>query len=169
MPRRLAVSLVLVTASLFGCGADDKPTAGTITTSEASIAATDTKPSTERVYVALTITSSTDDRLVAASAPPDIAARVVVEGVAVGSDGHLGHLDTPGGTADSDTVSSNIVLPGGTPVELAAGVGQLFLEQPAKQFTAGDQFTLTLTFASGATHQVSVTTRPAAEATGITG
>jgi copper(I)-binding protein len=154
---RIAIALTVAIAFLVGCGTS-RPRAGTVTISDAW--ATATAEGAKRAYVYFTITSDSDDAIVGAAVPASVAAASFVEAVG-GTPGHLGHLDTPGGTthARTHTTVARIALPKGATVQLAPGVDRVLLTGLVTSLKLGDEFILGLTFASGASRSVTVVAR----------
>jgi periplasmic copper chaperone A len=152
---RAAAVLVVAAVVATGCGtARSQP--ATLTISDAW--ATATVEGAKRAYVYFTVTSDSDDAIVGAAVPAPIAAATFVEGTA-GTSGHLGHLDTPGGTTHTHTTVPRIALPKGATIQLAPGVDRVVLTGLVTRLKVGDAFVVNLTFASGTTRNVTVVAR----------
>jgi copper(I)-binding protein len=154
--RRLAVAGGAIVIFLTGCGGAEAAQPSAVVVKDARVEPGATTGDNRRVIVALTMTSSADDELIAAAVPATVAAKATVVGTVGGAAGHLGHLDAPGGLPHTHTTTDRVKLPKGVPVELKAGVGRILLEQIVKPIRDGDHFPLTLTFT---TQTVTVTAK----------
>ena len=116
----------------------------------------------------MTVTSSADDALVKASVDPSVAGTVelhetrMVEGGM--TDTTMAGMDTtettmPGMGAMEMVPVDKIELPAGEAVALAPGGLHIMLLDLAKPLELGETFTITLTFESGATQDVTVEVR----------
>jgi periplasmic copper chaperone A len=152
---RAAIAFTIATAITTGCGTS-RAQAGTVIISDAW--ATATVEGAKRAYVYFTVTSDSDDAIVSAAVPASVAAATFVEGIA-GTSGHLGHLDTPGGTTHTHTTVPRIALSKGETIQLAPGVDRVVLTGLVTRLKVGDAFVVNLTFASGTTRNVPVVAR----------
>jgi copper(I)-binding protein len=157
MNRRLiGVGAVLVL--LAGCGGTKATGPSVVVVTDAQVRPAITSSDTQRAVITVTMTSSADDELIGAQVPATVAGKVTVEGV-VGSAGHFGHLDAPGAPPHTHTTIDRIKVPKGVALQLKAGVGRILLDQIVQPIRNGDQFPLTLTFATGAAQTVTVTAK----------
>jgi copper(I)-binding protein len=159
MTRRLVVAVGVAFTFLAGCGRTTAAQPRVVVVTDASVKSAATTGDNMRLVVTLTMRSSVDDELIGASVPATVAAKATVEGTAGGTAGHLGHLDAPGAPAHTHTTIDRIKLPKGVAVQLKAGVGRILLEQVVTPIRTGDQFPLTLRFATGATQTVTVVSK----------
>jgi copper(I)-binding protein len=180
------IAIVLVVASMLAlgaCGSSTEDTAGSATTEspQPEVTITDAwarqSPAATTMGAAyMTLTSTVDDQLISASAPTSVAAKTelhetveaTTDTTGMGSDTTGMGSDTTGMGSDTTMGGSaemkmqpveSIALPAGQAVELKPGGYHVMLIDLVEPLTAGQQITLTLTFARAGTQEVTVTVR----------
>lgn len=169
--RRLVVGTACVALLLAaaGCGSDEDGAASSdvdeLTIADARARTTPAQATTGVVYVDLT--SPVDDSLVSASVEPNIAGGVELhETMSMDGDGggHHGGDDESTATVDPSAPMTmepveRIDLPADETVSLEPGGLHAMLIDLAGPLTAGQTFTLTLTFAEAGAREVTVEVR----------
>lgn len=181
---RIGIAIVVASMlALTACGSSKKDTATTATTEAAQpeVTVTDAwarqSPAATTMGAAyMTLTSTVDDKLVSASVPTSVAAKTelhetvaaTTETTGMGSDTtamgsettEMGSDTTMGGSAEMKMQPvSSIDLPAGEAVALKPGGYHVMLIDLVAPLTAGEQITITLTFAEAGTQEVTVTVR----------
>jgi copper(I)-binding protein len=166
--NRRGVLLGSILLLFAGCGGAGMARSGdgTVTVTDARIEPTSAPTDNRSAVVTLTMIASADDELIGAAVPAAVAGKAAIEGTVRSAAGHLGHLDAPGAPPHTHETTDRIKLPKGVVVQLKAGVGRIVLDQVGQPIRSGDHFSLTLTFASGATQTVSVNAKTVAAPTG---
>ncbi len=182
MRRTLTALLLLValTGVLAACGDDDDASSGGDGISVTDAWARNSPAMTDAGAVYMVIESESDDALVGASVPSDIADTVelhetvpVEEASDTTMAGDMGGSDTTmaGDTGASDTTMAggmgemtmqpveSIALPAGEPVALEPGGYHVMLLDLVSPLEVGETFDLTLTFETGGEQTVSVEVR----------
>lgn len=161
--RRLPAitALALAVGALASCGGSSERTSATV---EAAWARTSPMDSANGAAY-FTITSPTDDALVAVSVGADVAARAELHQTVM-ADGGMGGDTAMGGGMGSDTTMpmgqmtmqevDAIDLPAGTAVALQPGGFHVMLLDLAAPLEVGDTITLTLALEGGGTLDVDV-------------
>jgi copper(I)-binding protein len=160
---RACAAVACVALVLVGCASQRVSKTGVVTVNEAwAVDGVNSPTGAKRAYVYFVASSTVDDEIVGAAVPGTLAARALVEGVAVGSDGHLGHLDEPGAPPHTHAPITRIALPKGVAVRLQPGGHRIVLDGLASPLRVGDQFAVDVIFAKGSTVTVSVVARQGA-------
>lgn len=161
MPRRARVLSLFATVALSALGmaacSDDPPTQ--VTSVQVSGAWARTSPMMVSVGAAyFQITSPIDDRVVAATVDPSIAASVEIH--------ETTHSEQDHSTMTMRELPDGLVLPAGQAVALAPGGYHLMLMELVEPLAVGDQFELKLTLEQAGEIPVSVEVRDSAPAGG---
>lgn len=155
MTRRLAacLSALIAPVALVACGGDEPATFGA---TSAWSRPTPTGATNGVLY--LTITSDTDDALVAVEVPSDVAAAVELHETVIGDDGHGGH--SHGGGGGGEVMSMGEVeafeIAANSSVTFAPGGNHVMLIDLAEPLETGETYVATLRFSSGRSLDVDV-------------
>jgi copper(I)-binding protein len=166
-----AIALALAATGLVACGDDGEDTASEDTTTTSTEAATDAvqvagawaRPvadlaaqDTSAIYLSIA-GGATDDALVAASVPADVAGTVELHETAA-ADGDMGGGDMDGGDMDGGDMGGgmmtmrqveSIPVPAGETVNLEPGGLHIMLLDVQRVIEPGEAIDVTLTFDSG--------------------
>jgi copper(I)-binding protein len=149
--KRLVAGLgltIAITLGTVGCG--DGDTDAGLSVRGAWARPTPAGATAGAVYV--TVVASTDDAIIAASVPDDVAADAQLHASAAATAGTGGESETM--MTMGETMS--IDLAAGTPFEFAPGATHIMLLDLAEPLTLGQQFTLELQLESGVSVPVDV-------------
>jgi len=175
--RFVAAVIVAAGLALSACGSSKNTATTTATTApvKAEVAVTDAwvrqSPAATTLGAAyLTLTSSVDDQLVAASVPTTVAAKTELHETVVATTDttKMGSSTTMmrsgstmmGGSGEMKMQPvSSIDLPAGQAVALKPGGYHIMMIDLVKPLTVGEEITITLTFAGAGTQEVTAAVR----------
>ena len=162
---RLVVGIGLTLAAALGtagCGDNDETTDG-LTVSAAWARPTPGGATAGAVYV--TVTSESDDSIISASVPEEVAADAQMHESATAPESGAaesteGGTETEGGMAGEMMMTmrevDSVDLVAGEPFEFASGATHIMLFDLAQPLTLGQEFTVELQLASGSSVAVEV-------------